>query len=116
MSQIGRYEIVRKTGNHGLDALYEAFDPVMKRAVTIRMADHTTSPGGSAIHLPDFDVRQIAALDHPNIVKVLACEETEDVPYLVLEAPEGIPLSQLIADRKGVSPRWQAQVFAGGSP
>jgi len=103
MSQIGRYEIVRKTGNHGLDALYEAFDPLMKRSVTIRMADRTTDPGVSVNRPADFDVRQIAALDHPNIVKVLACEETEDTPYLVLEPLEGIPLSQLISDGKRIS-------------
>jgi hypothetical protein len=40
MTQIGRYEIVKRTGNHGLDSFYEAFDPVMRRSVTIRIADH----------------------------------------------------------------------------
>jgi eukaryotic-like serine/threonine-protein kinase len=103
MSQIGRYEIVRKTGNHGLDALYEAFDPVMKRTVTIRMPDRTTDPGlAPASQAPAFDLRQIAELDHPNIVKILALEEADDVPFLVLEQAEGTALVQILAGGKNL--------------
>ena len=103
MSQIGRYEIVRKTGNHGLDALYEAFDPVMKRTVTIRMPDRTTDPGlEPASQAPAFDLRQIAELDHPNIVKILALEEADDVPFLVMEQAEGTALSQILAGGKNL--------------
>jgi len=80
MSQIGRYEIVRKTGNHGVGSLYQAFDPVMHRAVTIRIADDATE-----------QARQLAHLDHPNIIKFLACEEDDGRPYLVMEHFEGKP-------------------------
>ena len=44
MSNIGRYEIVRQTANHGLGSLYQAFDPVMRRPVMIRIADRSTDP------------------------------------------------------------------------
>ena len=102
MSQIGRYEIVRKTGNHGLDALYEAFDPVSKKPVLIRMPDRAREPSvatNSADHPVGFDARQIEVLDHPHIVRVLACEEAEDGPFLVLEQAKGKPLSRLIQDK-----------------
>jgi serine/threonine-protein kinase len=96
MSQIGRYEIVRQTGNHGLGSLYQAFDPVMHRPVTIRIADRSTNPGVSfdqARQAILFDAKQLAHLDHPNIVKFLACEEDDGRPYLVMERFDGKPIS-----------------------
>jgi len=71
MRQIGRYEIVGQTG-----ALYQAFDPVMKRPVTIRIAEARQA-------------KQLAHLEHPNIIKFLACEEDDGRPYLVMERFDG---------------------------
>jgi serine/threonine protein kinase len=103
MSQIGRYEIVRQTGNHGLGSLYQAFDPVMQRAVMIRIADRSTNPGVSfdqARQAILFDAKQLAHLDHPNIIKFLACEEDDGRPYLVMERFDGKALSgRLSPDR-----------------
>jgi serine/threonine protein kinase len=99
MSQIGRYEIVRQTGNHGLGSLYQAFDPVMNRPVMIRIADRSTSPGVSfdqARQAILFDAKQLAHLDHPNIIKFLACEEDDGRPYLVMERFDGKPLSGVL--------------------
>jgi serine/threonine protein kinase len=96
MSQIGRYEIVRQTGNHGLGSLYQAFDPVMHRPVMIRIADRSTDPGVSfdqARQAILFDAKQLANLDHPNIIKFLACEEDDGRPYLVMERFDGKPLN-----------------------
>jgi serine/threonine protein kinase len=96
MSQIGRYEIVRQTGNHGLGSLYQAFDPVMHRPVMIRIADRNTNPGVSfdqARQAILFDAKQLANLDHPHIIKFLACEEDDGRPYLVMERFDGKPLS-----------------------
>jgi hypothetical protein len=99
MTQIGRYTIVRQTGSHGDLALYEGFDPVMKRPVTIRMAGQTkgnTSPGAtSSVVL--FDSTQVANLDHPNIVKILAWDNEQDRPYLVMEQFNGTPLSEALS-------------------
>jgi eukaryotic-like serine/threonine-protein kinase len=103
MSQIGRYEIVRQTGSHGLGSLYQAFDPVMHRPVMIRIADRSTNPGVSfdqARQAILFDAKQLAHLDHPHIIKFLACEEDDGRPYLVMERFDGKPLTgRIAADR-----------------
>jgi serine/threonine protein kinase len=91
MTQIGRYEVKRKTGSHGTAALYEAFDPVMNRPVTIRITEGEADDAGAGEE--PFDPRQMAGLDHPNIIRVLACEEDGARPYLVMEQFEGQPLS-----------------------
>src|SRR5580692_2274793 len=95
MSQIGRYEIVGQTGNHGLGSLYQAFDPVMHRPVMIRIADRSTNPGVSFDQARQsilLDAKQLAHLDHPNIIKFLACEEDDGRTYLVMERFEGKPV------------------------
>src|ERR1700685_1260414 len=99
MSQIGRYEIVRQTGNHGLGSLYQAFDPVMHRPVMIRMADGSDVERQAVL----FDAKQLAHLDHPNIIKFLACEEDDGRPYLVMERFEGKPLSGRRLSRERIS-------------
>jgi len=103
MSQIGRYEIVGQTGNHGLGSLYQAFDPVMARPVMIRIADRSTNPGVSfdqARQAILFDAKQLAHLDHPNIIKFLACEEDDGRPYLVMERFDGKPLSGVLSPER----------------
>jgi serine/threonine-protein kinase len=103
MNSIGRYEIVRQTGNHGLGSLYQAFDPVMHRPVMIRIADRSTNPGVSfdqARKAILFDAKQLAHLDHPNIIKFLACEEDDGRPYLVMERFDGKPLNGRLSPEK----------------
>jgi serine/threonine protein kinase len=102
MTQIGRYDIVRKTGIYGLSAVYEAFDRKMQRPVTLRIAEHRPAdPEGfdeQAREAIRCDAKQLAQLDHPNIVKVLSCEELEGNPVLVMEQFESRSLSALMAD------------------
>jgi eukaryotic-like serine/threonine-protein kinase len=105
MTQIGRYEIVRRTGNHGLESFYEAFDPLMGRTVTIRIADH-------APEQPDKrpPALQLIELDHPNILKILAVDSDGDRPYLVLETFEGVSVASMLAAAHEI-PAHQAMKF-----
>lgn len=103
--QIGRYEIVRKTGTLALDEMYEAFDPVMQRAVTIRIADGETQAG----------TQRYSTLEHPNIVKVLAVDTHENREYLVLEQVEGTPLRAMIAEKKVLARDQVARLLVGAA-
>jgi len=91
MTQIGRYEIVKRTGNHGLDSFYEAFDPVMRRSVTIRIADHAPEQVRERA-----TADQLIELDHPNILKILAADIDGDRPYLVLETFDGVTVASML--------------------
>ena len=92
MTQIGRYEIVKRTGNHGLDSFYEAFDPVMRRSVTIRIADHAPEQVRERA-----TADQLIELDHPNILKILAADIDGDRPYLVLETFDGVTVASMLS-------------------
>jgi serine/threonine-protein kinase len=115
MTQIGRYDIVRKTGTHGLSAVYEAFDTKMQRPVTLRMAERRpTDPDGfdeQAREALRCDAKQLAQLDHPNIVKVLACEEVEGNPVLVMEQFESRSLSALLAEGSALPPEQVLEIL-----
>jgi serine/threonine-protein kinase len=101
MTQIGKYEIVRKTGQTPLGTIYLAFDPVMQRAVSIQSPENT-----SAVQEPkQRQTAQIALkrggeslgrLNHPNIRNMLAAEEADGQLYLVLEHVHACPLSERI--------------------
>ncbi len=114
MTQIGRYEVKRKTGSHGTAALYEAFDPVMNRPVTIRITEGESDDAGageeSGGNAP-FDPHQMAALDHPNIIRVLACEEDGARPYLVMEQFEGKPLSAVLSEQPNLDQTKVTQIL-----
>jgi len=112
MTQIGRYEVKRRTGSHGTAALYEAFDPVMKRSVTIRIAEGEPEAGA---HEESFDPHQMAGLDHPNIIRVLACEEDGARPYLVMEQFEGQPLSTVLSEQPNLNAAKVSEILKGAA-
>jgi serine/threonine protein kinase len=65
----------------------------------IRIADRSTNPGVSfdqARQAILFDAKQLAHLDHPNIIKFLACEEDDGRPYLVMERFDGKPIQGVL--------------------
>ncbi len=108
MTQIGKYEIVRRTGETSLGTTYEAFDPVMRRTVSIQ------APGDDEESHPQAhkETSQIALqkggeslgrLNHPNIQNIIATEEADGTIYLVLEHVNARPISQQ-ASRQGLGP------------
>jgi eukaryotic-like serine/threonine-protein kinase len=113
MTQIGRYEIVRKSGTYGLTSLYDAFDPLMGRKVSIKIAEEAegfeSEPARAALMR---DGKNLGALDHPNIVRVLGCEENAPTPYLVLEHFEGVSLSDALRQAGSMDAGRVAQLVA----
>jgi serine/threonine protein kinase len=89
ITQIGRYEISRQVVDSALASIYDGFDPVERRAVTIRVPRATQS-GNS----------QSGASDHPGLMKILGYEENQGAPFLVLEPFAGKPLESLLVEGK----------------
>jgi serine/threonine-protein kinase len=94
----GRYRIEVKIGSGGHADVYRALDEQTLKTVALKI------PRSSLISDPLSAARFVreakttAALDHPNIVKLLAVGEAEFGPYLVVEYLEGTPLSDIIAE------------------
>ncbi|HYW44416.1 MAG TPA: protein kinase [Bryobacteraceae bacterium] len=99
--QIGPYRILRQLSAGGMGAIYLASraDDQFRRLVAVKairpelLDDHTRRRFENERHT-------LAALEHPNIVKLLDGGTTEDgVPYLVMDYVEGQPLDRFCADR-----------------
>jgi serine/threonine protein kinase len=101
-SKIGAYRIVREVGHGGMAVVYlgERDDQNYRKRVAIKMV----KPGiGTDQVLQRFrnERQTLAALDHPNIVKLLDGGSTETgLPYLVMEYVEGVPIDRYCDENK----------------
>lgn len=89
ITQIGRYEISRQLVETALASVYDAFDPVERKPVAIRIPRTTQTHGIGALSL---------GLKHPNLMKVLSYGENQGATFQVLEPFEGKPLDGYIPD------------------
>ena len=92
---IGPYQLMHRIGQGGMAMVYLATraDDQYRKCVAIKLI----LPG---LHTADVlrrfrnERQTLAALDHPNIVKLLDGGETEDrLPYLVMDYVEGSPIT-----------------------
>jgi len=94
--RIGAYKIVRELGEGGMAVVYlaERDDEQFRKRVAIKMV----RPGfytAEIVHRFRNERQTLAALDHPNIVKLLDGGSTEDgLPYLVMDYVEGLPIDE----------------------
>jgi eukaryotic-like serine/threonine-protein kinase len=94
--QLGAYQIVRELGHGGMAVVFlaERADQEFRKRVAIKMVKLGVE---SKEVLSRFrnERQTLAALDHPNIVKLLDGGSTEEGwPFLVMEYVEGIPIDE----------------------
>jgi serine/threonine-protein kinase len=94
ITQIGRYEISRQLVDTALASVYDAFDPVERKPVAIRVP-RTTQHG-----LGPYS----SGLRHPGLMTVLSCEQTHGESFLVLEPFEGKPLDTILPPGQKLPP------------
>lgn len=100
--RLGPYHVIHRIGSGGMGEVYVAAraDDAFKKRVAIKLVQ-------TGIHSEEIlkrfrAERQIlAALDHPNIAKLLDGGSTDDgVPYFVMDYVEGTPIHQYCDFRK----------------
>ena len=103
---VGRYEIVRSIGKGTFGEVFLARDPELQRNVAIKIPTRQrVEMGGGTKEFLD-EARNVARLDHPNIVPVYDCGQTESgICFVVSKYIKGKELRLEI--RKGV-PREEA--------
>jgi serine/threonine protein kinase/tetratricopeptide (TPR) repeat protein len=97
--RVGAYKIVRELGEGGMAVVYlgQRDDEQFRKRVAIKML----RPGFYTAEIVDRfrnERQTLAALDHPNIVKLLDGGSTEEgLPYLVMDYVEGVPIDEYCA-------------------
>ena len=133
--RIDEYEIVRVLGAGGFGITYLAFDHNLRAPVAIKeyfYAGLATRAGRGAV-MPSStskvegfewgrarfldEARLLARLDHPNIVHVHRCVETNGTAYIVMDYVEGESLSVVLEKHGALTPpqwrRWMEPLLDG---
>lgn len=97
----GRYRILKPLGQGGMAAVYLAEDPVLRRAVAVKVLRGDLGTQPDWVRRFHDEATAIARLGNPHVVQVydFGREAAED--YLVMEFVEGISLSDLLAAKGG---------------
>lgn len=105
-STLGDYRILGQIARGGSGTLYHAIDARLQRHVAIKLVHGAFVAGEAASERLAREARAVAALDHPNIVRLHdVSTDAGGRPYLVLEYVDGETLADRLARDELVSPR-----------
>ena len=102
----GRFEIVRKLGEGGMGAVYQATQLNLRRDVALKviLPEHAVSKGARGRF--EREARVASALRHPNAVEIYDFGEYEDTLYLAMEFLNGVTLRAFVDyDKPPLAPR-----------
>lgn len=100
--RIGSYQVIREIGSGGMAVVYLAMraDDQYRKRVAIKLV----KKGLDLDEIPRRfrnERQTLAALDHPNIVKLLDGGSTQEgLPYLVMDYVEGMPITEYCDSRR----------------
>jgi serine/threonine-protein kinase len=97
--QIGPYRVQEQIGREAGAALFRALDP-SGRPVTVQLLSSRLAEDAGAHERFRHEAAALARDEHPNILRILATGQEKDRPYLVLEAFQGKPLSEILRARQ----------------
>jgi len=98
------YSIERELAGGGMAHLFVALDIALNRRVVIKVLPPERSEGVSAERFRG-EIRTVAALQHPNIVGILAAGEVEGLPYYIMPFIDGESLRALLERSGAISPQ-----------
>jgi eukaryotic-like serine/threonine-protein kinase len=117
--RLGQYVVLDMLGRGGMGAVYLAEHLDLRRKVAVKVLTAVGKASDQRLAQERFlrEARAVAALDHPNIVRIFDVSRYNDTPYLVMEYVDGETLQQTL-DRDGCVPpemaaEYVAQAAAG---
>ncbi len=98
--RIADYRLVRRLGSGGMGTVFEAIDERQGQRVALKLIGRSHVASEEALQRFRQEARTASAVTHPRCVFVLAVDEDQGRPYLVMELMPGTTLQSLI-DQKG---------------
>ena len=90
---IGKYKILSTIGSGGFGTVYLADDTWINKKVALKVPHKQGVDFGELLR----ESRLLAALDHPNIVRIVTADRQENVFFVVMEFVPGETLEAIIA-------------------
>jgi len=91
---IGHYQIVEHLGKGGMAEVYKAYQPALDRYVAIKILHPFVADDETFLARFEREARTVAALRHPNIVRVFDFGHKDDTYYMVMEFVDGRTMKQ----------------------
>jgi CRP-like cAMP-binding protein len=104
LTQIGSYQIGRKLGEGATAKVYEATHDELRRQVALKMLSHTLAYDREFTRRFRDEAQIIAALDHPNVVRVYDLIRAYGTHFIVMEKVDGSSVDQVLADAGPLPP------------
>lgn len=111
--EISGCEILQKTAEGGMGAVYKARHKALDRIVCVKILSPALANDKKAVDLFITEARAIAELDHPNIVNVYNVGKERGYYFIVMSFIEGQTLSALLKKQKVLSTGLVLDLFDG---
>ena len=93
-STLGRYKITALVGQGGMATVYRATHPGLEQTVAIKVLHAHMATDPDMLGRFQQEARAVAALRHPNIVRVVDFDRIDDLYFMVMEYVDGLTLSE----------------------
>ena len=86
---LGDYQLVRKLGQGGMGAVYEAVQTKLDRKVALKVLAQKLTSDSTFLERFQREAKAAAALNHPNIVQVYDIGEDRGIHFFAMELVDG---------------------------
>lgn len=100
---LGNYVVYERLGQGGMGNVFKARHKRLGRTVCIKVLRSTGRKSPEMLQRFRREAKTVAALDHPNFVVAHDADESNGIPYLVMEYIEGRDLARVVAEDGPVS-------------
>jgi serine/threonine protein kinase len=110
--KIGKYEIRRLLGRGGMAEVYRAFNPGLNQDVAIKVLHPHIINSEDAVQRFTNEAHAVAALSHPNVIRVFDFDVADGIYYMVMELIDGPSLHSIMTEYpKGMPLSLVARIF-----
>ncbi|MBM3892077.1 MAG: serine/threonine protein kinase, partial [Verrucomicrobia bacterium] len=100
LTRLGQFEIIEKTGEGGMGAVYRAVQTSLNRAVAVKLLPESLAKNKAFVERFHREARAAAVLSHPNLIQVYDAGEQDGMHYFAMEFVEGESLGAKV-EREG---------------
>ena len=96
--RLGRYQITALVGQGGMATVYRATHPGLEQTVAVKVLHAHMATDPDMLGRFQQEARAVAALRHPNIVRVVDFDCIDELYFMVMEYIDGLTFSEHLHD------------------